>query len=128
MTSVVLDASALLALVNGEKGHEQVASILEDAAMSTVNACEVIGELHTRLQMPIREAEGIVLSLVPHVIDFDWEQSMFAGALKRQTKTLGLSLGDRACLALGKKLSASVYTADSVWKSLDVSVNIVLIR
>jgi PIN domain nuclease of toxin-antitoxin system len=62
------------------------------------------------------------------VIDFDWEQSMFAGALKRQTKTLGLSLGDRACLALGKKLSASVYTADSVWKSLDVSVNIVLIR
>jgi PIN domain nuclease of toxin-antitoxin system len=128
MNRVVLDASAFLALMNEEKGHEIVASILEHSVISTVNMCEVIAELHDKLTMPLDEAEGLLLTLVPEIIDFDLDQSVTAASLQLQTKEFGLSLGDRACLALGKKLNAPVYTADKIWSKVNLDIEIVVIR
>ncbi len=128
MSKIVLDASAFLALLNKEKGHDIVASVLESAIISTVNSCEVIAELHEKLKMPLEEAESLVLTLISEIVDFDFEQSIAAASFKVKTKELGLSLGDRACLALGQKLELPVYTADKIWSKLNLPIKVVLIR
>ena len=110
----VLDASALLCLLNGEPGAERVAEALPRSAVSAVNLSEVVSKLadaggaQDRIELALR-------ALHLRVVPFDEAQAMGAGALRPQTKRLGLSLGDRACLALAKHLSATALTADRVW-------------
>jgi ribonuclease VapC len=69
-----------------------------------------------------------VLAPIPEVFDFDKEQAKMAGWLRPQTRSLGLSLGDRACLALAIALKAPVYTADRAWKNLKLKIAIHVIR
>ncbi len=127
MARVVLDASALLALLNSEPGSRMVEESLSGAAMSAVNLSEVISKLSER-GMPepaIRTAiEGLGLDVRP----FDTATAYSAGTLRPATRGLGLSLGDRACLALGLSLSAPVLTSDRSWKKLRVGVKIRVIR
>ncbi len=107
MNRVVLDASALLAILNQESGAETLTpELLSAAAISTVN-----------LASPIREA-----------VPFSSEHARLAGDLVAQTRALGLSLGDRACLALGLALKVPVYTADKSWKKVKVGARIHVIR
>jgi PIN domain nuclease of toxin-antitoxin system len=128
MSKVVLDASAFLALLNEEKGQEVVAQVLNNAVISSVNACEVAAELHEKLKMPIDKIESLLITLITEIIPFDLEQAIIAAALKPKTKELGLSLGDRACLALGQSLNLPVYTADRAWSAAKVGIDIVMIR
>ena len=111
MARVVLDASAILALLNGEPGSRIVEENLPEAAVSAVNLSEVIAKLSER-GMPeaaIRVAlEGLGLDVHP----FDGASAFSAGTLRPATRGLGLSMGDRACLTLGLSLSAPVLTAD----------------
>jgi ribonuclease VapC len=127
VAKVVLDASAILALLNSEPGSRVVEESLSEAAVSAVNLSEVISKLSER-GMPeaaIRIAlEGLGLDVHP----FDAVTAYSAGRLRPATRGLGLSMGDRACLALGMSLSAPVLTADSSWKKLKVGVRIRLIR
>jgi PIN domain nuclease of toxin-antitoxin system len=127
VSEVVLDASALLALLNREPGHEEIAQVIGVAAISAVNLSEVAAKLADR-GMPgeaIREAlEG--LALETH--DFDQELAFQAGVLHPLTRPRGLSLGDRACLALGQRLNLQVLTTDRIWEELDLGVEVRLVR
>ena len=128
MNSVVLDASAILALLIGEAGSDQLTpELLGNALCSTVNLVEV----HTKLVQeggPPDEAWEDALSPVREAVPFTTEQARIAGGLTAHTRALGLSLGDRACLALGLLLKAPVYTADKSWKTLKLGLRIHVIR
>jgi ribonuclease VapC len=124
MNRIVLDASALLAILNQEPGGDTLTpELLSIAASSTVNLAEVQGKL---VEQGLRadEAWEATLSPVREAVAFTPEQAKLAGALVVQTRALGLSLGDRACLALALVLKAPVYTADKPWKNLKVGVRI----
>lgn len=127
MTKCVLDASAVLALLNQETGAEKVAAVLSDALMSAVNYCEVIGKL---LDAGVSEpdARESVELLGIRIIDFDASHARAAAMLKRSTKSLGLSLGDRSCLALGLREKCDVVTAERSWAKLRTTLKIILIR
>lgn len=127
MSEVVLDASALLALLNREPGHEEIAEVIRDAAISAVNLSEVAAKLADR-GMPgeaIREALG---GLALEIHDFSQELAFQAGLLHPLTRSKGLSLGDRACLALGQQLNLPVLTTDRIWEELDLGVEVRLVR
>ncbi len=129
MSEYILDASALLALLNSEKGKEEVENILPFSVMSTVNLAEVVEELHNKLELEIGKCEQIVLTLVNRIVDFDVGQSVKCGELKKLTSKYGLSLGDRACIALAIKLQLPIYTTDRAWAKLQLNgLDIKLIR
>jgi len=112
MNRIVLDASALLAVLNREPGVDKLTpQLLNVATSSTVNLAEVQSKLVNRGLSP-QEAWEATLSPIREAAAFTPEQAMTAGSLTVETRALGLSLGDRACLALGLALSAPVYTAD----------------
>ena len=130
MNRIVLDTSALLAILNEETGAEiftQQFELLSNATMSAVNISEAYGKLLGR-GIKAEDAWEAVTAPVPEIVDFDTEQAKIAGWLQPQTRSLGLSLGDRACLALGMALKAPVYTADRAWKKLRLEVSIQVIR
>jgi ribonuclease VapC len=126
VSSVVLDASALLALIFEEPGAEAVREALPDAIMGMVNVCEVISKLSERV--PTEEASAWVDRLALNKVDFDWPQSRTAGELRKMTRRLGLSLGDRACLALAIERQLPVLTAERAWTKLAIGVDIRLVR
>jgi PIN domain nuclease of toxin-antitoxin system len=118
----------MLAVLNQEVGSERLTpEILSNAAGSTVNLAEVQTKLVTRGGDP-DEAWEDALSAVNEPVPFTAEQARIAGNLVAQTRLLGLSLGDRACLALGAALHAPVYTTDKSWKTLKIGVRIHVIR
>jgi ribonuclease VapC len=128
MNRVVLDASALLAILNQEPGADKLSpELLSAAAASTVNLAEVHAKLVERGLSP-EDAWTATLSPVNEAVAFTSEHARLAGDLVAQTRTLGLSLGDRACLALGLALKAPVYTADRSWKKLRLNARIHVIR
>jgi PIN domain nuclease of toxin-antitoxin system len=126
-SKIVLDASALLALINQEAGSEKVAAVISTACMSSVNVAEVVSKLMDKAfrEVEIRE---IFWALKLLIIPFDEEQGFIAGLLRADTKSLGLSLGDRACLSLAIQQKWSVLTADRVWAGLQLGLNIQMIR
>jgi len=125
---IVLDASALLAVLNGEPGADTLTpELLSTAASSTVNLAEVQSKLVDRGLSPDRAWEATMIP-VAEAVPFTAEQARGAGSLIAQTRALGLSLGDRACLALALALQAPVYTADRSWKSLKLGLRIHVIR
>lgn len=123
---VVVDASAVLAYLNREQGKEMAAAYLEGAVISAVNLAEVIAKL-TEAFTPDEIREGLN-ALDMTVMPFDAEQANATGLLRPTTKLLGLSLGDRACLALAQRLDVPALTADGAWKGVDVGVEIRHIR
>jgi len=128
MNSVVLDASALLAVLNCEPGADKVTpELLSDAVCSTVNLAEVQSKLVARGLTP-DEAWEAAVSPIREAMAFTEEHAKTAGSLITQSRALGLSLGDRACLALGLALRAAVYTADKSWKGLRLGIRIHIIR
>jgi ribonuclease VapC len=128
MNRIVLDASALLALLNGEPGTEPLTpELLTDAASSTVNLAEVQSKLVLRGIDP-DDAWEAALTPIREAVSFDAEHARIAGTLVAQTRSLGLSLGDRACLALALSLRAPVYTTDRSWKKLKLGVSIHVLR
>jgi len=95
--------------------------------ISTVNLSEVIAKL-LDAPMPVDRAVSAlaVLNLTP--VDFDRAQALAAAEVRNRTKHLGLSLGDRACLALARTRRLPVLTADRAWEKLKVGVEITLLR
>lgn len=123
----VLDASALLALLNLEEGADVVADRAEHACLSSVNWSEVFGRLRgagvdgDELRVYMAET-GIA------VIPFEQGDAEMAGELWPETRGAGLSLADRACLALAGRLAVPAITADRTWLALDLGIEIVCIR
>ena len=127
MSERVLDASALLALLNAEKGADRVQDLLPQAVISAVNLAEVVTRL-SAIGMPEAEIRNTLALLGLETIPFGEEQAYQAGLLYPPTQPLGLSLGDRACLALAKTTTATAVTADRAWGDLDIGIAINLIR
>ena len=127
--NVVLDASAIIALLAQETGSEKVAQILPHAIISSVNFAEVAKYLIEHKSYSTEQVSQTMKSLLPNVISFDEEQALLNGDLINKVKALGLSLADRACITLGIKLKAPIYTADKIWAKLKLDgANIRLIR
>ncbi len=128
MNRIVLDASAILAVINGEPRAEKLTpELLAGAVGSAVNLAEVQTKLVSRGWTPDQAWEDAT-SPVREVLAFDGEQARIAGDLVTETRHLGLSLGGRACLALGIALKLPVYTAEKVWRKLKVGVRIHVMR
>lgn len=121
MSSFVFDSSAILTLYYGEPGKKKVRSLLDksEPLISTVNLCEVFTKLMEAglSHDAIRESFA---GLEIEAVEFNSDQALKAAELRVVTKHLGLSLGDRACLALTILNDATAVTADQNWGSLDV--------
>jgi ribonuclease VapC len=125
--SSVVDSSALLALIFDEPGASMVEVTLDDGAIvSSVNLSEVVARLSDSDNQD--QARSSLESLKFDVAAFGEDDAWLAGTLRAQTRDLGLSLGDRACLALAISLRLPVVTADRIWANLDVGVDVVLCR
>lgn len=126
--SRVLDASAAVAAILKEPGGLMVRQSLEGARMSAVNVAETLTVLGRTL--PAEEALILFNWLGVEVEDFDIEQAKAAASLvgPELIRKHNLSLGDRACLALAKKMGAPVLTAERNWRIPGLGVEVQLIR
>ena len=127
MADVLLDASALLAVINGEPGAEVVLPYLGAAAISAVNHAEVISKM-VEDGVPIENVRDTMLDFSVPVIAFDGALADRTGSLRGETIRQGLSLADRACLALAEREGLPVLTADRRWAELDLGIDIRLVR
>ena len=123
----MLDASALIALLRREAGAAQVEAVVSTSLMSTVNLGEVLGKL-VDYGMPEMEAFAAVAGLGIAMVDVDVDLARDSARLRKATRGAGLSLGDRICLALGARLDLPVVTADRVWATLGLPLDIRVIR
>lgn len=125
--ATVLDASALLAMLHSEPGGDVVQGLLKTAAISTVNWSEVIQKALDRnveVQGLRQDLEALGLKILP----FSADHAERTASLRADTLHLGLSLGDRACLALAAELGIPAVTADRVWKDLAIGIEIRVAR
>lgn len=125
--AVVLDSSAVIAYLLGESGSERVGIHLAGGWLSSVNLCEIVSKFAERGEDPA-QVQADVLDLEVVVVPFSSPQALVAAQLRPQTRRLGLSLGDRACLALGLERQALVLTADQAWQQLSAPHRIEVIR
>ena len=123
----IADASAILALLKQEPFDKVEPRRLFQSTISAVNLSEVLERLCAG-GLGQLEADEAVAALNLRVADFDAAQARLVAYMRPQTRCAGLSLGDRACLALGLHLGCPVVTADRAWARVDVGVEIILIR
>jgi ribonuclease VapC len=122
----VADASAILALLNAEKGWEIVESHMPGLVISSVNYSEIVAKLSDS-GMPAEIIAKTLNGLTLEIVGFDESQAFNAGLLRPLTRELGLSFGDRACVALGCSLKLKILTTDRAWKAL-AAAQILVIR
>jgi PIN domain nuclease of toxin-antitoxin system len=113
----VLDSSAVLAVLQQEKGFEKALGFFPNAIVSSVNLAEILTKSIERGHSKTSAIETFNLLQI-EVVDFDFEQAAKVAELRPLTKHLGLSLGDRSCLALAILNNAPAVTADKAWKGL----------
>ena len=128
MSSSVLDASALLALLLREPGGDFVAGVMQEGALiGAVNLSEVVSKLQ-ELGSDEAQIRADIATAKFEVVEFDELLSWQAGLLRQSTRQFGPSLGDRACLALAGSLQLPALTGDRNWANVDVGVQVVLCR
>jgi ribonuclease VapC len=125
--SVVHDASSLLALAFREPGSDVVKANLRDSLISSVNWSEFVQKVQQR-GGNITPLANILETLGLSIVPFETSTAELAASLYPQTKPFGLSLGDRACLALALETQCEAYTADKTWASLQLAIPIRVIR
>ena len=124
---IVYDSSAVLAILLDEPGARRAAETLDHGVLSAVNASEVVARLIDQGAKD-DDARGALQGLDLAIRPFDESLAVAAGLLRRSTRRHGLSLGDRACLALALRERAPVLTADRAWTALELDVEVELIR
>jgi PIN domain nuclease of toxin-antitoxin system len=127
MAEVVLDASALLVSINGEPGYEMVSAAIDGAIVSSVNVAEVATKLALH-GIDSAEIDTAIADLRIAIEPFDRRGAIEAGLLAIKTRKCGLSLADRACLALGIELGLPVLTVDRAWRDLEIGIEVRLVR
>jgi len=125
--NAVWDASTLLLLLQKEPGWKELGPRLPDSVMSSVNLSEVAAKLMESGGSP-RMTREVLEGLPIEIEEFTADLAYQAAELREQTRDLGLSLGDRSCLALGLSLGLPILTADRAWLKLDLGVAIDLAR
>lgn len=124
---IVLDASALLCLLNDEPGADRVAEVLTRSLIGATNLAEVVSKLRER-GLSLDEVKEALGGLHLDVRPLTPGQAMLIGDLRPATRPLGLSLGDRACLALAIELDAEIYTTDAALTKANVAITATNIR
>jgi ribonuclease VapC len=127
VAEAVLDASALIAFLRREPGADKVAEVLPRSCISAVNLAETLGKMveHGKsLEATVYQIERLRIAVVP----FDGEHARIAASFWKQTRNVGMSLGDRACLALALKASLPALTTEGDWTKCDLGVSVVKIR
>ena len=127
VNKTVLDSSVLLAILGNERTDADLSSVLQGAFVSTVNLAEVLSRVHDDPAFENDALDELLESLLEPQ-PFTLSQAHLAGRLRPITKSAGLSLGDRACIALGAELDADIYTTDRAWMKLKLPYRIHLIR
>lgn len=125
--TVVLDASAVLALIYDEAGSDTVQDHIADAFVSSVNAAEVMSKLSER-ETPQDMLDQVWGTLSYLCVNFSGQHALRASQLRAVTRAHRLSLGDRACLATADLLGVAVLTSDRAWGKLDLGIDIKVIR
>lgn len=125
MTTAVIDASAILALLLGEPGAQKVAAVLADSVVTTINLSEVVG-YYARSGADEASIRTMLDALPCECAPFDKELAYTTGMLLPLTRSAGPSLGDRACLALAKRLGIPAMTADRSWRDIAGAVGITI--
>ncbi len=123
----MLDASALLALLQGEPGADLVASIVGESVLTSLNLAEVLGKL-LEFGQPRDAALRAIGQTAVQIVAFDGGMGIAAGEMIPAARRAGLSLGDVACLALARRLGLPAYTGDRSWTRHDFGVEIRLVR
>lgn len=123
----VIDASALLAAIHNEKGGDYVQQSIQQCVISSINWSEVLQKL-ARSGADVDQIEPSLKALGLSIVDYNEEDAHITASLWSITKDSGLSLADRACIATGIRLKATVITADKVWAKLKLDIPIQLIR
>lgn len=123
----VLDASALLAFLNDEPGGEVVEGVIDVAALSTVNWAEVVQKALDRA-IDVEDLQPDLEALGLTIVPFTAAQAEQTARLRAVTRSAGLSLGDRACLALASELGLPALTTDRIWSELPLSVEVRVVR
>ena len=127
MAEIVLDASALIAFLRREPGAEKVSAVLTRSCISAVNLAETFGkmvEYGKRVEDMAYQIERLRIPVIP----FDGEHAKLAASFWKQTRSVGMSLGDRACLALALHTGLPAYTTEEDWRKCDTGVQVVKIR
>ena len=129
MTDVVLDASAILAFLQREPGSSIVAAAVEQGTcfVSAVNVAEVLAKL-TDSGMTLEECWMSVRDIELETVAFDAAAAVATAALRSSTRSAGLSLGDRACIALAQSLELPVVTTDRAWLAVPLPVETIFAR
>lgn len=127
MSSVVLDASAVLAVARDERGADAVRAVRIDAILSAINHTEVVSKL-LQFAIPMEEIDRFLSDAFPNVIPFDREQADLAGQLHARTRKEKLSYADCACLTLAAHCGLPVLTGDRKWECVSSPVEIRLFR
>ncbi len=123
----VLDSSAVLAVIHNERGADMVAHRMRGALLSTVNLIEVQSKLILNGAAPDL-AWLAIASFQFEICPLDADQSRLASGWAKMAKPLGISLGDRVCLALAMQRNATVFTSDRAFGKMTVPIKIELIR
>ena len=120
---IVLDSSAVIALMLQEAGSDAVEAVLDNSAISTANVAEVYSKA-SELGMPSRVCDAVFALKGIAIVPLSFFQAQMVGALRGPTRAAGLSLGDRCCLALAREIVAPALTADRQWVGIAESVGI----
>lgn len=126
MTEVVLDASALIALLKDEPGGEKVAEGIAASRMSAVNHAEVVSHF-IHAGMPPLTVDAMLRPLPVAIIEADFDLARAAGHLRAVTAEAGLSLGDRFCLALALRDGLPAWTADRQWRNFSDVIGAIVV-
>ncbi len=125
--TVILDASAVLAFLQNEPGCDQVEAALPESIISSVNWAEVV-QKSISANVDVKGLREDLEALGLRILPFNAEEAEIAAQLWQQSRHVGLSLGDRACLSVGMRLEAPVLTADRIWTALNLPITVHCIR
>lgn len=118
--NIILDSSALLALIKEESAAEVIKPLLKHTIMSAVNVAEavlILQQFHVQSQ----ESLTLITDIIGNIMPFDTDQAIYIANLEPQVQNKSLSLGDKICIALGIKLQVPVYTTNTTWLELSIS-------
>lgn len=125
---IVFDSSVLIMLFTKETGYEIVKQHIKHAIISSVNIAEVYKYCIEVQNLTEEDCINLIKLSGIKIIEFCEEQALITAKIIKKTKQYGLSLGDRACIALAMLKNCPVLTCDKIWGKVDVGIEFVMAR